>query len=403
MQEMRDRRALSAALASAGAALIHVVAARSHAASSTAAFLFFAAVAMFQSGWAAAVWVRTSRALWNAGLAVDAGIVAVWLVSRMYRMPGHGGPEAVGVLDLTATVLEAFVVGVALARRRDEAASRGAGSRRTAIALAALAAFVPVAAPLQVTAGESVHVATRPHPSNVLEAYAKGKVVALTYAAYQCTMDPFDDLDGPGHEGDGIVAVEDKDELLAGTPCIVGKTRRGSVPKVDPDGGDATKAPHLYGLIPNFDSDGDGVPEYLDQTPTGQYHCPQPGPPVNTFKGEFPSCALHPLTHIEPFVRTLAGSTTGVDTSSADVPEAVLLGSYHSHLLEYTYSERRWWNVVAIEVYDASIFPDAEGRCPAGKGCLTSLAAVRAARKAGKVSVDVPSNIWFLFSVRPVA
>ena len=89
--------------------------------------------------------------------------------------------------------------------------------------------------------------------------------------------------------------------------------------------------------------------------------------------------------------------------SSVDVPAAILLGVYHSHVVDYTYSEKRWWNVVVFNVDDASIYPDAQGRCPANKGCLTSLAAIRAGQKAGKVQREFPSNLWFLFSVRPVA
>ena len=89
--------------------------------------------------------------------------------------------------------------------------------------------------------------------------------------------------------------------------------------------------------------------------------------------------------------------------SSVDVPEAIVPGTYHSHVIDYAYSPKRWWNVVVFNVDDGSIFPDAEGRCPARKGCLTSLAAIRAAQKTGKVEADVPSNVWFLFSVRPVA
>ncbi len=393
-----------AALASVGAGAVHIGAARSHAEASTSTFVFFALVAIFQLAWGAAAYARQYRSIWTAGVVVNTVVAAVWFVSRTIGLPGqHGGqPEAVGFLDVLATGLEAFVVGASLAVRGRGSVTAAPEPRRRNVALAGGAALLALLAPLQVGAGESVRVAQRPHASNILEAFAKGKVVALTYAAYQCTMDPFDDLDGPGHEGDGTVAVEDKDELAAGTPCIVGKTRRGSIPKVDPDGGDATKAPHLYGIIPNFDSDGDGVPEYLDQTPTGQYHCPQPGPPINTFKGEFPQCALHPLVHIEPFVRSLAQSTTGADMSSVDVPEAILPGSFHSHVIEYTYSPKRWWNVVAFNVLDGSIYPDAEGNCPARKGCLTSLRAIRAAQKTGKVETDVPSNIWFLFSVRPV-
>jgi hypothetical protein len=396
--------ASAAALASVGAGAIHVGAARGHAATSTSAFVFVAVVAIFQLAWGAAAYARHDRGIWTAGIVVNAAVAAVWLASRTIGVPGHhgGAPEMVGAADVLATTLESFVVGASFALRGRRDVAIASEPRRKRVVLAGIAAALALVAPLQVGAGESVHVAHRPHPSNVLEAFAKGKVVALTYAGYHCTIDPYDDLDGPGHEGDGTPAAEDRDELAA-APCILGKTRHGSLPKIDPTGEDARTAPRLYGLIPNFDSDGDGVTEDKDQTPTGQYHCPQPGPPVSRRKGEFPQCALHPPVHVEPVLRALAQSTTGVDTSSVDVPEGILLGAYHSHVIEYTSSPKRWWNIVAFNVDDASIFPDAQGHCPAKKGCLTSVEAIRAGQKAGKVEADIPSNLWFLFSVRPVA
>jgi hypothetical protein len=110
---------VTAALASAGAGLIHAAAAGSHADNTTLAWLF-ALCAVAQIGWAALVVVRPHPFVVAAGVVVNAGCVAVWALTRTVGLGGaFGGVEEVGFQDLLAAVLATVAAvggGLALAR-----------------------------------------------------------------------------------------------------------------------------------------------------------------------------------------------------------------------------------------------------------------------------------------------
>ena len=74
----------------------------------------------------------------------------------------------------------------------------------------------------------------------------------------------------------------------------------------------------------------------------------------------------------------------------------------HSHLLPATSAPAGWWNLRGVSILERAIWPDADGNCAAGRPhCVTSIAALRAAQRAGKASIDVPSNLYFYLTVHP--
>jgi hypothetical protein len=145
-----------AALASAGAGLVHAAAAGSHNTDRIASVVF-ALVAAAQLGWAAIVIARppeqqgADRRAWLlavAGIVLNGAALIAWAVSRLVGLPliGEAGDaEAVGVPDTLAAVLAAgatVAAAVALVRARD----RAAAPRPARVPLAVAAALVTVLA-----------------------------------------------------------------------------------------------------------------------------------------------------------------------------------------------------------------------------------------------------------------
>ncbi len=67
----------------------------------------------------------------------------------------------------------------------------------------------------------------------------------------------------------------------------------------------------------------------------------------------------------------------------------------HSHLVANTTlsTQPEWWEVVVVLVTNPKAFPN-----KAGTSGITSLAALRAAQKAGQALADVDSNFFLFFS-----
>lgn len=102
-----------AALASLGAAIIHVAVVPAHWQEWAPAGLFFVAIALFQSIWATVVLVRTTPSVLAAGIMVNLGAIALWTVSRTAGAPfgPHAGEaEMVQGADLCALLLQIYVV-----------------------------------------------------------------------------------------------------------------------------------------------------------------------------------------------------------------------------------------------------------------------------------------------------
>jgi hypothetical protein len=113
-----------AAAASAAAGLVHAAAAGSHSDDTTLAWLF-ALCAVAQLGWAVAVVLRPHRFVIVAGIALNAGCVAVWALTRSVGLGGpFGAAEDVGFQDVLAAALAGVAVvgaGLALLPRRQRA------------------------------------------------------------------------------------------------------------------------------------------------------------------------------------------------------------------------------------------------------------------------------------------
>ena len=102
---------------SVGAGVIHFAVAGGHFDVSWWHGAFFAVVAWFQLSWAAAVLVRPTRRLLAVGAIVNTGVIATWLVSRLWGVPvgpDPWTPESVSFADGLATGLEVGIVTLAL-------------------------------------------------------------------------------------------------------------------------------------------------------------------------------------------------------------------------------------------------------------------------------------------------
>ena len=112
----RYLRWLLAAL-SLGAGVIHFAVSGEHYEVSWDHGTFFAVVAWLQLSWAVGVVVRPTRGLLAAGAILNAGILGVWAVSRVWGVPiGPDAftPEAVGWSDALSSVCELGIVALAL-------------------------------------------------------------------------------------------------------------------------------------------------------------------------------------------------------------------------------------------------------------------------------------------------
>src|SRR6266498_5861250 len=79
---------------------------------------FFAVVAWLQLSWAVAVILRPTRRLLTAGVLLNAGIVGVWALSRIWGVPvgpDAWTPESVSLADALSTAFEGGVVVLSLA------------------------------------------------------------------------------------------------------------------------------------------------------------------------------------------------------------------------------------------------------------------------------------------------
>jgi hypothetical protein len=267
---------------------------------------------------------------------------------------------------------------------------------RAALALLMLAG-IGAALAASASLGSSEDDRARPHPAGFTEGYGNEKVVVFKYPqSFYCNDEIGDDLDGPGHRGDGIPSERDPDEFQhpamgpPGSPCIVGDTGSGSLPRMSPTGEPVANSEPIWAILPFFDSeDPDPVIDAVDPTTDDNvdHHCPEPGLPYTEHKGAFGTCTMHPSNvHAEPVVALGAGD--------------IVLPN-HSHIIDGDSFNPIWWQTIVVRVLDRNIWPDFDGRCPAnpqgGEPCLTSLAALRDAQARGQASADAPSNLWLFF------
>jgi hypothetical protein len=136
--------ALIAAGLSAGAAVIHLVAAPTHYLEIGDLAAGFLASAAFQGWWAVRALGELSRRIVDVGIVVNVAIVAAWAWTRTVGLPiGEfaGGPEPIGLPDAVCTAFELLLIGVLLAVR---SGSDAAIERRDRARTVAAIAIVPV-------------------------------------------------------------------------------------------------------------------------------------------------------------------------------------------------------------------------------------------------------------------
>lgn len=174
---------------SGAAAVIHLLVIEEHLALSRTTGLAFALLAAFQGLWAVGYAARPSARLGWLGIGVNAGAVAVWVLSRTLGVPDWLSPETVepvGVPDLVCTLLELGIVAGLLALHWRPMRSRVVDGRALsradaglAMAMVALAVVVltigSVASIVASAGGEGhAHTHTHTHPHGVEEPGASG-------------------------------------------------------------------------------------------------------------------------------------------------------------------------------------------------------------------------------------
>jgi hypothetical protein len=103
---------------SLGAGVIHFSVSGEHYSLSWLHGAFFAAIAWLQVAWAVGVILRPTRRLLVAGIVLNAGIAAIWVMSRIWGVPigpDAWTPEAATFIDQLSTGFEAGIVVVSLA------------------------------------------------------------------------------------------------------------------------------------------------------------------------------------------------------------------------------------------------------------------------------------------------
>lgn len=138
-----------AAIASLGAAMIHLAATPTHWREWLLSGLFFASISVFQLMWAFRGWTRPTALLLMAGIVVNAGSAALWVLSRTAGAPfgPHAGEtESVQAAGICVLMLECYVVmGAGWAWYRGHRADQVSGFGRALVLLGANAVIAAAA------------------------------------------------------------------------------------------------------------------------------------------------------------------------------------------------------------------------------------------------------------------
>jgi len=149
---------------SLGAGAIHAAVIGDHFAEFWLFGLFFTGAAVFQLVWPIAWW--RDRGAWLAiiGIVLNGATIVLWLWSRLVGLPigpTPGAVEHIGFADLLATLFEAAIVGVLVARRRSRPPA-AAARRCVPYADAAIARTFSILAIAVLTAAAIVQLGGRP-------------------------------------------------------------------------------------------------------------------------------------------------------------------------------------------------------------------------------------------------
>jgi hypothetical protein len=116
--DARRELEVDAAVLAIAAGMIHAVVAVSHAGEYWLFSVFFAALAAGQIAWGAVVYSGAVRRVLVAGAWANVAVVLLWLFTRTVALPlgpDAGEREAVGPLDVLATLDELVVVAIVFA------------------------------------------------------------------------------------------------------------------------------------------------------------------------------------------------------------------------------------------------------------------------------------------------
>jgi hypothetical protein len=212
---------IAAALAAAGAGILHLDAAGDHTEHAHVA-AFFVAVAVAQLAWASSIARRTcSTRTLVLGLGLHAAVFGVWMVSRTVGLPDLipdvGGVEELGLKDAAASGLELVAV--------------AAGAFALVMPAAAVAATMPAALAERVLRGMAVATLAITVPGVLVAhehgAHAHGEDAAHGHAAEAALEVHAHDGDAAHedtseHTHDGEVAVDEQhvhSEVIEGHPA----------------------------------------------------------------------------------------------------------------------------------------------------------------------------------------
>jgi len=132
---------------SAGAAVIHLVAAPGHYQELGDLGAGFLVASAFQGWWATRAWTAVSPRLATVGIVVNVAILAAWAWTRTVGLPlGEfaGGAEPVGFPDAACAAFEIALVGLLVFRRFSDLPARGALEARWRTAGRSLASIAVV-------------------------------------------------------------------------------------------------------------------------------------------------------------------------------------------------------------------------------------------------------------------
>lgn len=213
----------TAALASAGAGLIHAAAAGAHAGDRVMVVLF-AMVAVAQVGWAAAALQRPERGVALAGAGLNAALVLAWLATRTVGLPlvdALREPEAAGVQDTVSAGLGLVAAGLALGAVVRPRWRAGAMPPLAASALAVLVVALAVPA----MAADHAHGGDEhDHEAGAEETAAGHEHAASGDAQEEGAQDVADAAPGHDHEIPERLDHEPTDDQLAAARQLVADT-----------------------------------------------------------------------------------------------------------------------------------------------------------------------------------
>jgi hypothetical protein len=238
-------------------------------------------------------------------------------------------------------------------------------------------------------------------------AYGANQVVLFTYTqSFDCVDQPLFDLNF-----NGVPAESDPSEFQ------IPICQAGIQPTVDPNGlhgGGNDPTELLYVLVPMFSVDNDqnpndaiscsgvvpgtncgsslgstlislfgALPEAFKAKPLVYTQCPDPGSPVGT-------CTMH-SSRLDLGLALEQLGLLPPPPANYFVPSP-----NHSHLVinQDISTPPIWWEVLPVLVFNSADWPTQDG-----SSGITSLAALKAAEKAG-AAVEVPSNFFLFFDVR---